>query len=313
MGDTGLDVVTGAFGYTGRYITRRLLAAGRRVLTLTSRPLGDSPFGRQVDALPLDFDRPERLREHLRGASTLYNTYWVRFSYGPATFDAAVENTRTLLRAAREAGVERVVHVSITNPSEAPGLPYFHGKALLEAAVQDCGLSYAIVRPTVIFGPEDILINNIAWLLRRCPVFGVFGRGDYPVQPIFVEDFADLAVQAGRQRGNVVMDAAGPEVFSFAELVHLIRQAIGSRTRVVSVPPAVALLAARLIDGWVGDVVITRDEIRGLMAGLLVSNESPRGPTSLSDWLRRHADSVGVAYASELDRHYRSRRAQRSA
>jgi NADH dehydrogenase len=201
MNTSELHVVTGAFGYTGKYITRRLLAKGVRVKTLTGHPDRENSFGDQVTVAPFNFDDPVALAESLRGATTLYNTYWVRFEHGDATFAKAVENTKTLIAAAGEAGVSRIVHVSITNPSPDSALPYFKGKALLEEAIIQSGLSYAIIRPTVIFGLEDILVNNIAWILRRFPVFAVPGGGGYRLQPIYVEDMADIAVSAGgRQR-----------------------------------------------------------------------------------------------------------------
>ncbi|MHB9146171.1 MAG: Rossmann-fold NAD(P)-binding domain-containing protein [Symbiobacteriia bacterium] len=146
-----------------------------------------------------------------------------------------------MLEAAKEARVERIVHVSITNPSEDSPLPYFKGKAALERAIMDSGLSYAILRPAVIYGPEDILINNIAWLLRRFPVFAVPGTGANELQPIFVEDMAQLAVEAGQQTENVVLNAVGPKAYSFEELVRMVREAVGSRSRLLHVAPAAAI------------------------------------------------------------------------
>ena len=298
------QVVTGAFGYTGRYLAKRLLATGHEVATLTGRSAADSPFGRQVAVMPWCFDRPEVLEANLRGTEVLYNTYWVRFCHGATTFDTAVANTRILIAAARAAGVRRIVQVSITNPSLDSKLPYFRGKAQVEQVVVESGLSYAIVRPAVIFGVEDILINNIAWLLRRLPVFGLFGDGRYPIQPIFVEDFAELLVQAGRDRQNTVIDAVGPEVFSYADLVSLIGRTVGSRAGIIRVPPVVGLAIGTVLGWAVGDVVITGDEIRGLMDGLLVSHDPPTGSSALSDWLARNAQTVGMKYACELKRHY---------
>ncbi|MHC4063283.1 MAG: NAD(P)H-binding protein [Planctomycetota bacterium] len=311
MPGSNLDIVTGAFSYTGRYITQRLLDMGHEVATLTSRSVEQSPFGHRVRAMPFAFHRPEVLAAALRGATTLYNTYWVRFGRGQVTFDAAVENSRTLIKAAEQAGVERIVQVSITNPSKDSALPYFRGKALVEEAVRASTLSYAIVRPAVIYGPEDILINNIAWLLRRLPVFGVIADGQYALQPVFVEDFADLVVQVGEQRGDIVVDATGPDTFTYAEMVRLIRDTIGVKTGIVRVPPGVALLIAKLIGLAVGDVLITREEIEGLTAGLLVSHQPPSGRTRLSDWLRRNAASVGSSYTAELQRHYDFARSRR--
>ena len=299
------NVVTGAFGYTGKYITRRLLALGQTVKTLTGHPRRDSPFGDRVSVAPFDFEQPDRLVASLRGAQTLFNTYWVRFCYKSVTFQQAVANTRRLIAAAEQAGVRRLVHVSITNPSRDSPLPYFRGKAELEDAIRKSRPSHAIIRPTVVFGQEDILINNIAWLLRRFPVFALPGQGDYRLQPVFVEDLAQIAVDAAGRDDNIVMDAVGPETYTFAELVRLIADAIGKRVVLVRAPRRLALLVSRLIGYVTEDVVLTRDELEGLMTNLLVSNEPPTGPTRLSGWLREHAASVGRAYASELERHYR--------
>ena len=299
--------VTGAFGYTGKYIARLLLANGQDVITLTGRPERGLPeFAGRIRALPFHFDQPKRLRESLNGVDVLYNTYWVRFNYGTQTYERAVANTRTLIRAAREAGVRRIVHVSITNPTPESRLPYFHGKALLEQAVQDSGLEYTILRPTVIFGAEDILINNIAWLLRHFPVFAVPGSGEYRLQPIFVEDMAELAVRAGQSRANEIIDAVGPDIFTFNELLALVAGSLKSKALRVHLPAGLALQLSRLIGLLLRDVVLTQDEVEGLSAGLLVSKSAPTGRTRLADWLAQNHAAVGRQYASELSRHYLS-------
>ena len=300
-----MNLVTGAFSYTGKYITQRLLSMGETVKTLTSRSDLENPFGSQVTTSLFNFDNLSLLTESLRGATTLYNTYWVRFSYRGVTFDKAVENSKTLIKAAESAGVRRIVHISITNPSEESPLPYFRGKALVEKAIIHSKLFYAIVRPTVIFGAEGVFINNIAWLLRRFPIFAVFGSGEYRIQPIFVEDVAEIAVSLGHKDDNIVIDAVGPEIYSFDELVRLIAQKIGSRAKIIHVKPRLALFLGRLIGYVVKDVVTTRDEIDGLMSNLLVSESPPIGQTRLSEWLEQNADRVGANYISDLQRHYR--------
>ena len=301
----GLSVVTGAFGYTGKYITQRLLSMGKPVKTLTGHPNRPNPFGEQIGVAPLSFDDPVALVDNLQGAEVLYNTYWIRFTRGQVTFDKAIENTRTLIKAAEDAGVRRIVHVSITNASANSPLPYFRGKGLLEEAITSSRLSYAIVRPTVIFGNEDILINNIAWFLRRFPLFPIFGSGSYRVQPIFVEDVAEIAVSAAHQSDNVTIDATGPETFTFEGLIRLIATKVGSSARLIHVRPWLALFLSRLTGYVVRDVVLTRDEIEGLMANLLISEGPPMGQTRLSDWLEQNMGLIGVSYASELSRHYR--------
>jgi len=300
-----LSVVTGAFSYTGKYITSRLLSMGKRVRTLTGHPDRHNPFGNQVSVAPFNFDNQSELIKGLQGATTLYNTYWVRFSYGEVTFDKAIENTKTLIKAAEEAGVSRIIHISITNASEESSLPYFRGKGILEKAIINSKLSYAIIRPTVIFGPEDILINNIAWFLRRFPLLAIFGSGDYRVQPVFVEDVAEIAVSAAHQNENIIIDAVGPEIYTFDELVRFIANRIHSRAKIIHLRPALALFLSKLVGYMVSDVVLTRDEVKGLMLNLLVSENPPTGQARLSDWLSKNADSLGAKYASELSRHYR--------
>jgi len=299
-----LNVVTGAFGYTGKYITSRLLSMGKRVRTLTGHPDRHNPFGNQVRVSPFNFDNQIEQIKSLQGATTLYNTYWVRFSYGEVTVDKAIENTKTLIKAAEEAGVSRIIHISITNASEESSLPYFRGKGILEKAIINSKLSYAIIRPTVIFGPEDILINNIAWFLRRFPLLAIFGSGDYRVQPVFVEDVAEIAVSAAHQNENIIIDAVGPEIYTFDELVRFIANRIHSRAKIIHLRPALALFLSKLVGYMVSDVVLTRDEVKGLMLNLLVSENPPTGQTRLSDWLSKNADSLGAKYASELSRHY---------
>ena len=299
--DGQLNAVTGAFGYSGRYIAKRLLKLGHDVVTLTNSVADDSFEGR-VRAYPLNFDRPGELAESLRGVDVLYNTYWVRFNHRRFSFSGAVKNTRLLFAAAIEAGVRRVVHVSITNPSEDSALEYFRGKAELENTLKASGLSYAILRPTVLFGEEDILINNIAWMLRHLPVFGLFGDGAYRLQPIYVDDLAQLAVSQGAGETDVVVNAIGPETFTYRELVSMIGKAIGRPRPMIPLPPWLVYGAAVALGPLLDDVIITRDEIRGLMEGRLYVEAPATGTTALTSWAREHSAGLGRKYASELAR-----------
>jgi uncharacterized protein YbjT (DUF2867 family) len=302
MAEQGKHAVTGAFGYSGKYIAARLLAKGHKVITLTNSLGKENPFGDAITVQPFHWDDPDKLTDSLRGVAVLYNTYWVRFNHKTFTHVDAVENTLKLFTAAKAAGVKRVVHVSITNPSAESPLEYFSGKAKLEQALKETGLSYAILRPTVLFGKEDILINNIAWMLRKLPVFGVFGDGKYRLQPIYVDDLAKLAVAQGAGEENTIINAIGPETFTYCELVEAIGAIIGKRRSILSVPPTMGYWVGSLIGGIVGDVTITKEEIEGLMAGLLYVDSPPAGETRLTNWVRDHADTLGKQYANELGR-----------
>jgi NADH dehydrogenase len=296
--------VTGAFGYSGKYIARRLIAEGREVITLTGNLSRPDPFGGRVKAFPFRFSEPARMAETLQGVDVLVNTYWVRFDHGDQTHSRAVQNTNALLQAAKMAEVRRLVHISITNPDKHSPLPYFRGKALLEQMVINSGLGYAILRPTVIFGKEDILINNIVWLLRRFPFFLIPGDGAYRLQPIFVDDFSQLVVNFAQDANNVVIDAIGPETFTFRQLVRILRDSIGVRTKLMHVPAGFALAAARSLGIFLGDELLTKDELKGLMANLLYTQSDPVGRTPLSEWTVGNSKILGTHYASELSRHY---------
>jgi NADH dehydrogenase len=297
-------VITGAFSYTAKYATKLLLNRGYKVRTLTNHPGRENPFGERVKVFPYDFDQPERLTETFRGASTLINTYWVRFPRGKTTFETAVHNTRTLIAAAKGAGVRRIVHVSIANPSLQSPLGYYRGKARLEQTIIESGLSYAIVRPTVIYGPEDILMNNIAWFIRHFPVFGIPGDGRYGVRPIYVEDMARLMVEAVGREENTVFDAIGPETFTFEGLVRLIAAKVGRPVRIVRVSAHLVYLCTRLTGLVMRDTVLTWEEYKGLMSNLLAPQGPPTGETRLSQWLSENREQIGRHYASEVARHY---------
>ena len=297
-----IHMVTGAFGFTGKYIARGLLSKGCSVATLTNSPDRKSELAGRIKTEAFNFDRPDKLVQSLRNVEVLYNTYWVRFNHKRFSHQDAVENTLKLFEAAKEAGVKRIVHTSITNPSLESELEYFRGKAVLEKALMKSGISYSILRPAVIFGNEDILINNIAWLLRKLPVFPVFGYGSYRLQPIYVRDFAGLAVEQGQCRENTILDAIGPETYSYRELVEKIGDIIGVNKPVVSVSPKLAYAVGSVVSKIVGDVIVTREEIKGLMADLLCVDSQPTGSTQLSDWVRQNREALGRTYASELAR-----------
>ncbi len=304
--EPGFDVVTGGFSYTGRFIARRLLAQERRVRTLVRSP--QQPPGTEdikVDMAPLQFTDRSALVESLRGADVLYNTYWVRFRHGSMSFGEAVANTRTLIGAAAEAGVRKIVHISVSNPSIDSHLDYYAGKARTEEIVRGSGLRWAIVRPTLVFGTGDILVNNIAWLIRRMPIFLIPGLGGYRVQPVAVEDVAEIATWAAEQSDNLIVDAAGPDTVTYGEFVEGIAIAVGRRPRFVYTSPRLTLLAGDVVAWRLRDVMLTKQELQGLMDELLISHEKPLGTRRMDNWLLTNAETLGRRYVSELDRHWR--------
>lgn len=300
---TGLDMVTGAFSYSGAYIAQRLVDSGRQVRTLTYHPDRDHPLREQVEAFPFRFDDAVALARTLEGVDTFYNTYWVRFDHGNATFSGAIANSKALFHAARRAGVRRIVHMSIANPSVDSPLAYYRGKALVENALAEVGVPFAIVRPTWIFGgAPEILANNIAWILRRMPIFPIPGDGSYPVQPVHVDDLVQICIDAGNAQDELIVDAAGPETIPFHDLIRAVRDATGSRSPILHVPPTAFHMAARALGLLVKDVVLTSQEITALTSGLLASQQPPQGKIAFTTWIAEH--DIGRTYANEVNRHF---------
>lgn len=302
-GDTGLDVVTGAFSYSGRAIARSLTGSGREVRTITGHPDRSAGDG-SIEVRPLNFDDQLGLVKSLRGATTLYNTYWVRFPHRQIDHERAVANSRTLFQAAKRAGVQRIVHISITNPSIESLYPYFRGKAMVERALAETGVSFAVVRPAILFGGDGVLINNIAWLLRHLPVFAIGGRGDYRIRGIHVDDLARLCLSKAAEREDSVTEAIGPERPTFEQLVRLIRDAVGSRSAIVHVPGVAVPLLSRMLGLALHDVLLTGEEYWAMADGLADSEGPSTGTISISEWISSCGDSLGLRYANEVKRHF---------
>ena len=298
-----VHVVTGAFGYSGRWIARELLSRGKKVRTLTNALGRDDPFQGMVEVMPIDFSNHDLLVSSLRGADVLYNTYWVRYKNLKDGYahEIAVENTRKLILAAEEAGVNRIVHFSVAHPHKAPDWSYFRGKVEVEKLLIESSLSYAILRPTVFFGGErDVLINNMAWLIRKFPVFGIFGMGNYPIQPIHIEDVAKVAVEQGESNEDIVLDVAGPEIFTYREYVTLIAKSLGARRLIIPVPPIVGWAVGKVVGAVLRDRVITRAEIKGLMRGLMATDAKPLGKIKFSEWVATNGEGLGAKYHNDL-------------
>ena len=301
-----MHTVTGASGYTGRYIANLLLKNGHQVQSITGHPDRLNAFQGKVKMHPFNFDAPEKLQETLKGTDTLFNTYWIRVNYGGRTHEQCVTQTKVMFQAAKAAGVRRIVHISITNPDPNSDLPYFRGKGQIEDFLRELDLPHAILRPTVLWSIEDILLNNIAWTLRKFPLVLLPGNGNYPIQPVFVEDLAEIAVKASEGNENQEIDAVGPEVLTYRDMVHLVRNKIGAHSLILPSPKPITYLAGKALGLAVKDIVLTKDEIKGLSAGLLVSksNQPAPAPTKLSEWLEQNGKNLGHHYTSEVRRHY---------
>lgn len=299
-------LITGASGFIGGAIAERLIDRAE-VRGLTLHP-GKNRFGGRVRSFAYDFDDPSRMAPAFRGVDVFVNSYYIRFPYGGLTFDDAVERCRALIEQAQAAAVPRVVHVSVSNANEASDLPYYRNKGRIERIVAECGIDFSILRPALVIGDGDILVNNIAYFLRRLPVFTIFGGGRYRVQPITLDGFADIALEAIEgEHLNATLPVAGPVDWTFLDLVRAVRSAVGSRAVIVPAPAWLALAALRAAGVLLRDVVLTMDEVKGLTREYLYAEQPIRRGADAGEWLAdpRVASTLGRRYQSELARHFR--------
>lgn len=304
-----MDVVTGAFSYSGAAIASELTRRGRTVRTLTNHPPRDRSGVAQelagIEVHPLDLANPQGLRRSLAGVDTLYNTFWVRFPHGEVTFESAVAGSAALFTAAADAGVRRIVHVSITHADVDSPYAYFRGKGLVEEHLRTTGVSYAVARPATLFGGNGVLINNMAWLLRRSPLVLYGGDGSYRVRAIHLRDLAILLADLGEQDGDVTVDAVGPESLTFLELLRHLRWAVGSRSLLAPVPGVAFPPIAWVLGALLRDTLLTREEYAAMAAGLADSTAQSTGSVRLTEWITVNADRLGRSYAHEVRRHFR--------
>ena len=206
-------------------------------------------------------------------------------------------------RRRRRAGVEKIVHVSVSCADRADDLPYFRGKHRIEEWLASSGLDHAIVRPTLVFGPNDILVNNIAWILRRFPLFCDPGWGRVPRA-------ARLAARhrphlRRRSRAARPSTPRGRRRMTLRELVAALARR-DRREGAAHRRPARADHAAHAAGGrLLRDVIVTRDELAGLSRSLLISGEEPLGRDRFTEWVPAHAATLGRSYVSELKRNFR--------
>ncbi len=296
-------IITGAFSFTGAAVAAEMLRRGWKVHTLTNRtqPSGET----QITSSPLKFD-PAYLKEQLQGADVFINTYWVRIPWKGVTFQTGIDNSKILVQAAANAKVPRLVHVSVSRAEKGMNLGYYRGKHEVEKFVSNSGLSYGIVCPTLALGPNDVLTNNIAWFLRRFPFFPVPQGGNYRLQPVTLADMGRIIADAAESKENLKVDAAGPDILTYREFLGLLAQACGVNPLFISTPNWFSLAGIKSVEPFVGDVILTREELLGLQQELLISDKPPLGHESAVEWIKQNGDRLGRIYANDVKRHFES-------
>jgi NADH dehydrogenase len=269
--------MTGATGFVGRRIVRRLEERGHQVRALVRDPDRLPPELRKADLTRGDLRDETALRRVVAGVDAVIHLVGIIVERGPDTFDAVhVEGTRRLMAATAEAGCRRIVHMSAVGARDEPGAtPYHRTKARGETVVRQSGIPAAVFRPSIIVGPGNAPVRTLARLHRWSPVIPVFGRGDFPIQPVWVEDVAlAFALAAERRELTGAFELGGPEIVTYEDFVRAIGRASGHPRPVVHVPLSLVRFAARTFDVLGEYAPITTDQLEMLLAGSATPNNA---------------------------------------
>jgi len=316
MTKTVTAAITGANSYTGRYISKILLAStdtNFKIRNLTNSPNRKHDLGEKAfETMPLAYHDTSQMAKILEGTDVLFNTYWVRYNdYKGITREQSIQNSKNIVDAAKMAGVKKIVYSSHTQTSLDSPLQYIRGKAEVEQYIRESGLEYGFVKPCCIFGDtpdESIVINNISYFMRTFPVFPVSGdASSYHLQPVHVRDLAELMVDCATDPAKTSheVDAVGHK-FTVNELLTTIKDTLGLRRLIVNhVPIDVCYYGTKPIDLIFNDKFIERDDLLLMSSGITCSLEPPTGKRKLTDFLEKYKDTIGRRYISSNARYYK--------
>ncbi len=274
-----LATVIGGSGFIGRHVVRRLARAGWLVRAAVRRPneaLFLKPMGDVGQITPVAANiRDERsIAAAVAGAAAVVNLVGVLYEGGRQRFEAIhAEGAGRVARLSKSAGVECLIHVSAIGADAASPSAYGRTKAAGEKAVRDAFPEATILRPSIVFGPEDEFFNRFAKLALLLPALPLIGGGRTRFQPVYVGDVAEAAVKAIDDpacRGKTY-ELGGPRVFTFKELMELLLREIGRRRLLVPVPFALAELQSAIL-GCLPRPPLTRDQVRMLRRDNLVAS-----------------------------------------
>lgn len=281
-----LVTIYGGSGFVGRYIARRMAKAGWRVRVAVRRP-NEAMFVRtygvvgQVEPVLCNIRDDASVASVLQGADAVVNCVGVLAENGKNTFDAVQsEGAERIARLAREAGINRMVHISAIGADMDSESEYARTKAEGEAGVLKYQPEAMILRPSIVFGSEDEFFNRFAGMSRMGPVLPVVGANTR-FQPVYVDDVAKAAVKGVLGEEHGVFELGGPVVKTFRELMNLMLEVIRRRRLVLNIPTFAAGIMAFCFDmmqaatgGLIKNSMITRDQVKNLQNDNVVSEDA---------------------------------------
>ncbi|HXR24984.1 MAG TPA: NAD(P)H-binding protein [Candidatus Binataceae bacterium] len=268
--------IAGGSGFIGRAIVRRLAAIpGLTVRVLTRDPVKARvrlAAEGKVDFVSADVNDPARLATVIAGADTIINA--VQFDGYPIekpsrglTFNRVdYGGTVSLIAATKAAGVPNFIYISGAAADERSPNPAFRAKGRAERALRDAGLAFTILRPSLVYGPEDRVVNGLAKAIRMMPVMVVPGSGQQKLRPLLVDDLAAcVALAIGGRGRNGIYEVGGPDPMTFDELVRLVMEITGHKRPIIHVPENLLLVAGAVAEKLPG-ALFSRDAVAFLVA-----------------------------------------------
>jgi uncharacterized protein YbjT (DUF2867 family) len=295
--------IAGGSGFIGRAIVRRLLSDSATRVRLMSRDPDAARRRFSADSLEFvhaDVNAPDSLRPALAGADAIVNC--VQFDGFPVenprrglTFERVdYGGTVALLEAARSAAVKRFIYISGAAADPASSHPGFRAKGRAESAVRESGLEFTIFRPSLVYGPEDKVVNRMAEALRYAPIFAVPGTGRQKLQPVLVDDLAACVALALDGRGrNATFEVGGPELMTFDDLIRIVMQITGRHRPIIHIPETL-MRAAGAIGEKLPRPLFSRDAVTFVTA----DNACDVGPLLKEFAIRLTPAREGLQYLS---------------
>lgn len=286
------EVVTvfGGSGFVGRYVVNQLASRGYRVRIAVRRPhlavhLQPLGFFGQVQTVQANLRYPESIARALEGATYAVNCVGILFEGGKQSFSAVQdEGARHVAEAARNAGVSRLVHISAIGADEDSISAYARSKAAGERAVLSAMPRANILRPSIIFGPEDKFFNKFASLSRYLPFLPLIGGGHTRFQPIYANDVAHAVLRCleGKAEPGVIYELGGPQIKTFRQLMEIIANETGRKRLLIPVPFWAAKLKAAFLHLF-PNPILTIDQVQLLQYDNIVSEKALQESRALTD------------------------------
>ena len=265
-----ITAVTGATGFVGSHLVRRLLRDRHQVRALVRKPTDRWANQPGVTLVEGSIDNVAAMTDAFRGADCVYHLVGLIAETRTQTFETTVVGgTRNVVQAAVAAGAGKLVYLSAMG-TEAEALSRYHRtKYEAEQTVIGSGLPYVILRPSVIYGPGDGFVSLLAKLIRRSPVTPVFGSGRYQLQPVYIDDMTEIMTRALTSKSVLgqIVDCGGPEKLEYVSILDHIGAVLGKRRFRLHLPMAAARLMAVVLETFLRPAPLTRDQLLMMETG----------------------------------------------